>query len=618
MKNIFCKLHKLPWLDKVLSLLAGILYFLQAFIFAHTLGGTMDEGTYLMKGLLYVRGVYKPFQLYGPWTNKMPLAFLIPGWVQDLFEPGLRTGRYFSVFLALLALLGLWLLTRRLTGRWWAAMAVWIMAINSGNIMYYCTAVSQVLVACLLTWSLVFALGKGRKRWEIVVSTILAVMILFTRQNMAPYLALLVLYIAWEHGWRNGLLSLGVAAALVVGGHAYYWPDIMRIWAHYLPGWVNALIPTTPSSGSSGESVQVLGWSLDSKILVFWEGIRSNFIALMGSVLCWVLWPKKQAWHSRSQFIVSVFLSVALLVLTGIHFYAAFFLNYCLYCYTGYLAFFNMIGLLLVFNTLPSLNWRMNTLQRWVVMLVVLVSTTGIAYSSHQVFQDLLLNIQVPRMRNMQFLPGTIELWRFLNNKFGWERELLGKVIPTLAGFALGLLFLLISWLVARKGKRLALSAAHYALICFFGIGWLLMPTPILGGYTRENICGWDVIASYEKVGAHLKNNIEPGSLIYWENDLAPTPLLYIADMRIYPPQLNHWYNYYIGGDSDNLLKFGSWNDELAARWRQEADYLLISDRYVNRLANRVDMRLYDELPPTEQTIPCESKSIIHIFKNKQ
>ena len=123
-------LRERPWLAEILAGLAGVTYIVQAFIYAHTQFSVLDEGAYLVKGYLFATGQYTPFQDYGPWTNHMPLSFLIPGWVQAIFEPGLRTGRYFSIFLGIVLLLGLWWVTRRLGGRWWAAGAVWAIALN--------------------------------------------------------------------------------------------------------------------------------------------------------------------------------------------------------------------------------------------------------------------------------------------------------------------------------------------------------------------------------------------------------------------------------------------------------------------------------------------------------
>ena len=83
----------------ILALSGGIAYSIQSWIYTHTLPSVLDEGNYLYKGYLFVSGEYQPYQDYGVWTNHMPLSFLIPGWVQVWFGPGLRTGRYFAVFL---------------------------------------------------------------------------------------------------------------------------------------------------------------------------------------------------------------------------------------------------------------------------------------------------------------------------------------------------------------------------------------------------------------------------------------------------------------------------------------------------------------------------------------
>ena len=94
------------WLGRIqvpelLALLGLILYTIQALVYAHLLLPNLDEGSYLYKGYLLAEGVYKPFQPYGFWINKMYLSFFIWGWVQALFAPGLLAPRYAAVFLSL-------------------------------------------------------------------------------------------------------------------------------------------------------------------------------------------------------------------------------------------------------------------------------------------------------------------------------------------------------------------------------------------------------------------------------------------------------------------------------------------------------------------------------------
>ena len=153
-----------------MALLGGLWYFFQLWRYAHSQASQLDEGAYLFKGLLFILGEYKPFEPYGPWTNHMPLAFLIPGFFQWLLGPGLGTGRAYAVSLALLTLFGLWVLTRRIGGPWWAVFAVWAVAWNPALSKMYSMAVSQVLISCMLVWMLVLALVKsgacGKLRWR--------------------------------------------------------------------------------------------------------------------------------------------------------------------------------------------------------------------------------------------------------------------------------------------------------------------------------------------------------------------------------------------------------------------------------------------------------------------
>ena len=130
LKTFIRRIASTPWVAEILAGLGVLLYVLQSSLYIHQIIPTLDEGGYLYKGYLFATGVYKPYQDFGPLTNKMPLSFLIPGWVQAVFGPGLRSGRYFAIFLGVLMLLGLWLAVRRLSGHWWAAAVVWAVAID--------------------------------------------------------------------------------------------------------------------------------------------------------------------------------------------------------------------------------------------------------------------------------------------------------------------------------------------------------------------------------------------------------------------------------------------------------------------------------------------------------
>src|ERR1044071_8781195 len=123
------QVKKFSGLIEIITLIGFALYIAQSWYFVNSLDSIGDEGSYLYKGYMFARGDYAPFQEYTFWTNKAPLAFLIPGYIQLWFGPGLRVGREFAIILSVLILLGVWITARRLGGKNWAAVAVWVFAL---------------------------------------------------------------------------------------------------------------------------------------------------------------------------------------------------------------------------------------------------------------------------------------------------------------------------------------------------------------------------------------------------------------------------------------------------------------------------------------------------------
>src|SRR5512147_2586332 len=157
--NVLKKLGSLAWLPICLALAGGVVYLVQAIDIARTKTSFLDEGLYVYKGWLFAIGKYVPFQDYGLWTNHAVLSFLIPGYIQKWFGPGLDVARYFMIVLAVITLLGLWLFARRWGGPWWAAAVVWVMALNPAEIKLYTLALSEGLIAVMLVWILVLTVG---------------------------------------------------------------------------------------------------------------------------------------------------------------------------------------------------------------------------------------------------------------------------------------------------------------------------------------------------------------------------------------------------------------------------------------------------------------------------
>ena len=81
----------------IAALLGGILALIQLYVYSRTQVSVLDEGAYLYKGFLFLRGDYSLYQDFGPWSNHMPLSFLVPGFVQYTLGPGIAVGPSFVV-----------------------------------------------------------------------------------------------------------------------------------------------------------------------------------------------------------------------------------------------------------------------------------------------------------------------------------------------------------------------------------------------------------------------------------------------------------------------------------------------------------------------------------------
>ncbi len=607
-----------PWLAEIFALLSAAAALAQSFRFAHAMDVTMDEGTYLFKGLLFWQGVYQPFQDYGPLTNKNPLAFFIPGLSQVIFEPGLRSGRYFSIFVTLLMLVGLWLVTRRLAGRGWAAGVVAALAVNPAALMYYSAAISQGITAALVVWSLVFALGRDRPVWELALGVTLAAAAVLTRQNMLPYLGLVVLYVLWENGWQRGGSAALIGLGVFVAANLLYWPKIYQvIWAPLLPGFVDRLLNIPAGVGMGGKALAVESFNWSSKLFSFWEGMRYNFLPLFGGLTALLLWQRRSRWVKPELFRAGVFLAAALLSLTALHIYGALGQDYCIYCFAGYLTFFSPLGLVLLAVTAHSWVRRPGVIRSGVIILTVLVWLAGLGFSAYREIAKPILTLPVPRVRNMRILPGETELWRMLANKFGWAYDFLERMLPAAAGVVIGVLLLVLVGLALRR--RSAQTGVGFALLCLLLVlGFVLGPTPVLGSGKAVDLCPGDVIADHEMVGAQLRAAVPAGSLVFWYNDVSPLPLLYVPGVRIFPPQLNHGFNRVEGGNPDLVYRQGYWNEALFEQWAGEADVLLVADAYARPFSDALYARFsgqVDELDTTAAVTQCRPKSLIHIYR---
>jgi len=628
------RLRSLPFLAGWLSFLAGCIYLAQSLTYLYTQRSMVDEGAYLYQGLLFAKGVYRPFQNYGLWQYNAPLSYIIPGYIQAWFGPSLLVGRFFALFLGLMILLGVWIVARRLGGKWWAAAALLIIALNPAIIKIYSLAISQVLIACMLTWVMVLVLGENRPDWQIVTSSVLSGLILLTRHNLAPLFPILAAYIFMQHGKKVGLWALFFGLLIVVIGHIIYWPNILAMWTPWIP---EKLTPFLDSFRPPLDGTVLMGTtSLDSRILVFFQGFSFQSFIMIGSVAAFILWPPRSQWKNLANRNTSIFLAVLFVTLLIFHGLVSLASNVRVFNFTPYIAFFCVIGLFLVISSFEAWSKTSSPVRGVLTVIFILILFPGLGFAAFQVLGYGLkdgffniLNIQLPRTQDFfhtwQLLPGSATLREVLANKFGivfdpfTDIDLYRRILPALAGLLIGVIFLGIIRLIQRgfqKKYQRSYSYSYIVLVTLLVASVLLSPTPLMGGMYNIYDCQANVIQGYEQTGHYLAKIIPANSKVYWESEEGAAPLLYVPGITVLPGQIFARWSFSPSEDSDKVLRFGLWNKTLADQWAVQADFILVEERYYDSSWDDFFKAHpdYQELQSTPNTVPCIDRSDFRVF----
>lgn len=610
------KIKELPsWSPLVLAGLGAILYLIQAVIYAHTTVSSLDEGSYLIKGMFYLNGIYRPFEPYGPLTNKAPFAFLIPGFVEYLFGAGLRTGRYFSILLGLLTVLGVWITSRRWAGNWLAAGTVWVFTFSPMVIKLHSIAVSEVLIACMLAWICVLVLEEQVSSWRIVAGAALSALVILTRQNVAPILPLFILYVFWQHGRQKAFLAFGIGSLVFLLVHLFYWPRILTIWAPWLP---ENLTPFLDPFRVPGGSVPVWDPNIDlwNRLNALFQGMRYHFLPLAGSLFALILLPPRSNWKSVPAMRAAGFLAVSYFVLVLMHGWATLASQYesysCVFCFSNYLGFFDPLGILF-FITALAYAWNKTpsrTMQFFSTFIILLIAG-GIGFSLFEQVGAGLLNFHIPRFRDGQFLPGWVAIADVLKYGFDLSPVQIKRWLSTSMGFLAGMVVLVAVIFIWRRARD-----KNFALVLvnsFLVTGFICFPLLNLGASKID--CQTDIIRDHEELGAYLSSVIPADSLVYWDGGNAYTPMVYVPEARIFPPQINDGYTFHIGGNPDALYYFSHWNAELDARWRSEADIFIIEAKRYATWKEFLTPSEFQEFPKPVNSPSCVEGGELRIFQ---
>ena len=603
----------------ILTIASIVFMLVRSIQYADILPARLDESLYLYKGYLFAKGVYSPFEPYGLRTNKNPLSFLIPGWFQLLFGAGLHSGRIFSILLGLLTIIAIGFLVKKFTrNNWITTFAVSTIALNPFYAWIFAQFVSQSLVAALLAWMLVFTLGKDKPLWQILVGTLLSVLIVQIRQNMLPIIPFVILYTYWEEGKKAGRISLisGLAAFAVMT--AIYWPGIVRNYFEVIPGTVSSLVRNFIFLPNLEQPITTYSVQTIERVLAFTQGVRTHYVEILGIVLAIVfIFSRPKA--KIKNFKAIVFLIITFSVLFLAHMWAAIFNDYCVFCFSNYLAFFGIIGIILFSLILfDGMDAPFSSFWNILGVISILLICIAAGFSIHQDSGHSLMELTVPRIKDLKIAPGSVELWTLLANKYGLNYDQLEMIIPSAFGFITGLLIVAIAAL-ARKINRNSVSflSISFLFVALLGSPLTFQMNEIQYGGTLKN-CSSNIVNRYESIGEYIDSQIEPNSKVWLWSLSGQIILSYIDDIQIYPPQLNHMFNYYIGGNSDELYRYGYWNEELALAWLEDADYAIVENStFYGDVVKWISAEQFDELPHTVPINDCNPADYFRIFRRK-
>jgi hypothetical protein len=186
-----------------------------------------DEGLILLNAERITRGEL-PYRDY--WTLYSPGYFYLVAAVFKLAGPDMLVARYLDIALRFLLTLEVYLLARRLTGRWvalipWAFVTLWL-----GSIRFYSypafPATAAILLVMLLLWQ--YLNGRGRPRLWLALAGAAVGTTALLRLDFGGYAGIgaAVAVAAYElrqpaeggRSWRSRLVAAVQAEAILVAG----------------------------------------------------------------------------------------------------------------------------------------------------------------------------------------------------------------------------------------------------------------------------------------------------------------------------------------------------------------------------------------------------------------
>ena len=190
------------------------------------------------------------------------------------------------------------------------------------------------------------------------------------------------------------------------------------------------------------------------RVASFFQTIQFHYAAMVGVLATIFLWPGPRRWRSKSDFRSAVFLLVLFIGLFLLHMREALGKQYCVYCMPGYVAFFSVIGVLLVVLTAHSWRQQLPIWLQAVIAALIIGTSAGIGYGTFEQIGNRLYDLLIPQWLVGSSTPGYVALGAALVNRFGLSAADLRRWLPVVFGAMLGLVVLLLAWLVKLIADR--------------------------------------------------------------------------------------------------------------------------------------------------------------------
>lgn len=280
--------------------------------------------------------------------------------------------------------------------------------------------------------------------------------------------------------------------------------------------------------------------------------------------------------------------------------------------------FYTVAGLLFIVSVFSN-GISDSMFRRAILIVVLLFFTAGLgSYYFQRTGEWSLAAIQFPRVNSAgQFTFAS--LGEVLTYIFNLPLDVQKRVGAALTGVLIGITLLILYWIVQRftllknwTGQNASLATLNLFLL----VGVILPPAANAGMYATP--CSTNFLTYYEQAGHALADAIPSDSLVYWKGSGRHIAmLLYMDDVRFFPPQITAGAGYVRAGDPERLLRFGLFSNEMDLQWRESADYFIIWKGYPNtNLDDFQNDPRYEPVPfDMENLAQCED--VLYLFRKR-